>query len=168
MSREKVGLALLAFAFVGLGAYACSSSSDAGPQPFFNDVPSSSTTAPPAPEDMDANQFPSDAPSYDVDASYSITLCESTCSCNVGSGQYCVGAYTGLSFNQCDIPDAGDGGPPAEFRMGCNRIPEGCIKDAGGGNPCPCIVESLGPLPCLPVCTIDPTTNNATLYCPNP
>jgi hypothetical protein len=165
-SREKIGLTLLALGFVGVATYACSGSSDFGPQPFINDVPSSSTTAPPAPEDMDVKQFPNDAPTYDLDAAYAHTLCESTCTCDIGNKQYCVGQYTSLTFTTCDLPDAGDGGPPADFRLGCNVIPKQCL--AGGPPYCPCIISSLTtPLPCLPVCE-DMTTGQVELYCPNP
>jgi hypothetical protein len=168
-SREKIGVTLLALVFVGVGAYACSGSSDFGPQPFIDDVPSSSTTAPPAPENQDANvQFP-DAGSvgYDSDAAYAHTLCESTCSCDLGKKQYCVGQYTNLSFTTCEVPDAGpgvDSGGNA-FRLGCNVMPDKCF--AGGKPYCPCIIESLGTTPCNIVCE-DLTTGGVELYCPVP
>ncbi|MEO8797983.1 MAG: hypothetical protein ABI551_08875 [Polyangiaceae bacterium] len=169
MNRGAWGLTVLGTVAISLGAYACSSDPVFGPQPFVNDVPSSTATNGPAPDPSDAMVFPpGDAASYDTDAAYALGLCEDTCSCGRSGGQYCVGQYTSLTFGQCEIPDAGDGGPPESFRIGCNYIPQGCIKDAGGDNPCPCIIESLGILPCLPECVIDPKSKNVVLFCPNP
>ncbi len=169
-SREKIGLTLLALVAVGVGIFACSGSSDFGPQPFIDDVPSSTTTAPPAPENMDANQFPNDGPSYDVDAAYPRALCETTCSCDIGNKQYCVGQYTGLSLTVCDLPDAAGGSSgdasAGALRIGCNKVPKQCLS--GGAPYCPCIISNLGtPLPCLPEC-IDETNGQVELFCPNP
>jgi hypothetical protein len=167
MSRERVGLAVLAMVFVGVGAYACSSSSF-GPQPFIDDVPSSSTTAPPAPEDMDApNEFPDSSLNYDTDAAYPRTLCESTCTCDIGKKEYCVGQFTGLTFATCEVPDAGAGVDSGEaaFRDGCNKVPAKCL--AGGPPYCPCIISSLTALPCLPEC-VDETNGQVELFCNNP
>lgn len=165
-TREKLGLALLASAFVGIGAWACNSDPDFGKQPFINDVPSSTVTNPPAPPpDPDTGTIGADARVYDTDAAYALGLCKDTCSCDLGSGQYCVGQYTNLTFDQCDIPDAGDGGPPPTFRIGCNYVPQAC---ANMDNPCPCIIGTLGALPCLPECVKDSMTGQITLFCPNP
>lgn len=165
-TREKLGLATLAAAFIGIGAYACNGDPTFGPQPFINDVPSSTATNPPAPPDMDG-QFPysGDARVYDTDAAYALGLCQDTCSCDLGSGQYCVGQYTGLTFDVCEIPDAGDGGPPPTFRIGCNYVPAAC---QGMDNPCPCIIGTLGALPCLPECVKDSMSGQITLFCPSP
>ncbi|HEX7666616.1 MAG TPA: hypothetical protein VF407_18945 [Polyangiaceae bacterium] len=169
MKRGAWGLTVLGTIAIGVGAYACNSDPDFGPQPFINDVPSSTATSTATSDPPDVIVYPpSDAAPYDVDAAYALGLCKDTCSCSRGGGQYCVGQYTGLTLDQCEIPDAGDGGPPESFRIGCNYIPKGCLEDAGGGNPCPCIIQSLGALPCLPECVIDPDSKNVTLFCPNP
>ncbi|MDP9150857.1 MAG: hypothetical protein M3O36_13075 [Myxococcota bacterium] len=77
--------------------------------------------------------------------------------CACPAGTYCFGGATGnTSFSgSCVEADA------AAMGIGCRPLPPPCASAPD----CPCLLQSLPPMPCYPVCT---QVGGFTVYCPSP